>query len=293
MGKIYKTLIFDGQILLTVMDTTDIVNDAIRIHGLFPACAAALGRALTATAFMATGLKDENAKLSVTINGGGVGGKIVTAADGKRNVRGCIYNPQADVPLKSNGKLDVGAVVGKNGYITVVKDLGLKEPYVGRCRLVSGEIAEDFTAYYAYSEQQPTAMAIGVLIGTDGSCSGAGAVIVQPLPDCTDENISKAECLINCFDDISLKISEDGGKGICEKYFSDSVFTESDTKYQCNCSRDYIDKVLISLGENELRDTIQKEGKIEVACEFCNRKYVYDSKDIDRLFGSANEGGQK
>lgn len=184
MGKIYKTLIFDNRISLAVLDTTDVVNEAIKIHGLSPVCAAALGRTLTATAFMASCLKDENSKLSVTIDGGGLGGKIVTAGNANGNVRGCIYNPQVDAPLKKNGKLDVSAVVGKNGYITVVKDLGMKEPYVGRCRLISGEIAEDFTAYYAYSEQQPTAMAIGVLIGKDGLCSGAGAVIVQPLPDC-------------------------------------------------------------------------------------------------------------
>ena len=289
MGKIYKTLIFDNRISLAVLDTTDIVNEAIKIHGLSPVCAAALGRTLTATAFMTSGLKDENAKLSVTIDGGGLGGKIVTAGDGEGNVRGCIYNPHIDVPLKPNGKLDVSAVVGKNGYITVVKDLGLKDPYVGRCRLISGEIAEDFTAYYAYSEQQPTAMAIGVLIGKDGLCSGAGAVIVQPLPDCPDEDLVKAECLINCFDDISLKISDDGGKGVCEKYFSEYAFTETETRYKCNCSQSYIDKVLISLGKNEFLDTVEKEGKVEVSCEFCNRKYVYKAEDADRLFGSQDK----
>lgn len=250
---------------------------------------AALGRTLTATAFMASCLKDENSKLSVTIDGGGLGGKIVTAGNANGNVRGCIYNPQVDAPLKNNGKLDVSAVVGKNGYITVVKDLGMKEPYVGRCRLISGEIAEDFTAYYAYSEQQPTAMAIGVLIGKDGLCSGAGAVIVQPLPDCPEEDLTKAECLINCFDDISLKISDDGGEGVCKKYFPEYAFTETETYYKCNCSQSYIDKVLISLGKDEFLDTVEKEGKVEVGCEFCNRKYVYTAEDVDRLFGTQDK----
>ena len=272
-----------------MLDTTDVVNEAIKIHGLSPVCAAALGRTLTATAFMASCLKDENSKLSVTIDGGGLGGKIVTAGNANGNVRGCIYNPQVDAPLKKNGKLDVSAVVGKNGYITVVKDLGMKEPYVGRCRLISGEIAEDFTAYYAYSEQQPTAMAIGVLIGKDGLCSGAGAVIVQPLPDCPEEDLTKAECLINCFDDISLKISDDGGDGVCKKYFSEYAFTETETYYKCNCSQSYIDKVLISLGKDEFLDTVEKEGKVEVGCEFCNRKYVYTAEDVDRLFGTQDK----
>lgn len=289
MGKIYKTLIFDNRISLAVLDTTDVVNEAIKIHGLSPVCAAALGRTLTATAFMASCLKDENSKLSVTIDGGGLGGKIVTAGNANGNVRGCIYNPQVDAPLKKNGKLDVSAVVGKNGYITVVKDLGMKEPYVGRCRLISGEIAEDFTAYYAYSEQQPTAMAIGVLIGKDGLCSGAGAVIVQPLPDCPEEDLTKAECLINCFDDISLKISDDGGDGVCKKYFPEYAFTETETYYKCNCSKSYIDKVLISLGKDEFLDTVEKEGKVEVGCEFCNRKYVYMAEDVDRLFGTQDK----
>ena len=289
MGKIYKTLIFDNRISLAVLDTTDVVNEAIKIHGLSPVCAAALGRTLTATAFMASCLKDENSKLSVTIDGGGLGGKIVTAGNANGNVRGCIYNPQVDAPLKKNGKLDVSAVVGKNGYITVVKDLGMKEPYVGRCRLISGEIAEDFTAYYAYSEQQPTAMAIGVLIGKDGLCSGAGAVIVQPLPDCPEEDLTKAESLINCFDDISLKISDDGGDGVCKKYFPEYAFTETETYYKCNCSQSYIDKVLISLGKDEFLDTVEKEGKVEVGCEFCNRKYVYTAEDVDRLFGTQDK----
>lgn len=289
MGKIYKTLIFDNRISLAVLDTTDIVNEAIKIHGLSPVCAAALGRTLTATAFMASCLKDENSKLSVTIDGGGLGGKIVTAGNANGNVRGCIYNPQVDAPLKKNGKLDVSAVVGKNGYITVVKDLGMKEPYVGRCRLISGEIAEDFTAYYAYSEQQPTAMAIGVLIGKGGLCSGAGAVIVQPLPNCPEEDLTKAECLINCFDDISLKISDDGGDGVCKKYFPEYAFTETETYYKCNCSQRYIDKVLISLGKDEFLDTVEKEGKVEVGCEFCNRKYVYTAEDVDRLFGTQDK----
>ena len=289
MGKIYKTLIFDNRISLAVLDTTDVVNEAIKIHGLSPVCAAALGRTLTATAFMASCLKDENSKLSVTIDGGGLGGKIVTAGNANGNVRGCIYNPQVDAPLKKNGKLDVSAVVGKNGYITVVKDLGMKEPYVGRCRLISGEIAEDFTAYYAYSEQQPTAMAIGVLIGKDGLCSGAGAVIVQPLPNCPEEDLTKAECLINCFDDISLKISDDGGDGVCKKYFPEYAFTETETYYKCNCSKSYIDKVLISLGKDEFLDTVEKEGKVEVGCEFCNRKYVYTAEDVDRLFGTQDK----
>lgn len=283
MGKIYKTLICGGRISLTVLETTDIVNTAINYHKLSPVCAAALGRMLTATAFMCSNLKGENEKLSITINGGGWGGQIVTAGDGKMRVRGSIQNPRVDIPLKPDGKLNVGAVVGNNGYITVVKNLGLKEPYVGRCKLVSGEIAEDITAYYAYSEQQPTATALGVLIGTDGNCLGAGGLVVQPLPDATDDDLTYAEKLIGNFADVSKKINELGGEGLCKKYFADCDFTAFDAKYECNCNKEYIDKVLLAMGEKELRAALKEQGKIEVTCEFCDKKYVYDENGVNEL----------
>ena len=170
-----------------------------------------------------------------------------------------------------------------------MKNLGLKEPYVGKCRLVSGEIGEDFASYYAYSEQQPTAIAVGVLV-KNNMCIGAGGVIIQPLPGCEDENIEKAEKLISEFSSVSRVISEIGAKGLIEKYFSDCDFTEYDTRYRCNCSREYVDKVLISLGEKEFSDIIREEGKIEVSCEFCEKKYVYFAKDEKRLFGNENVG---
>lgn len=289
MGKIYKTLIYDGQISLSVLDTTDVVNKAIELHGLTPLCAAGLGRALTVASFMATSLKDENEKLSVTIDGNGVGGKIVVCADGNLNVRGSIVNPHADLPLKPNGKLDVGGLVGDEGMIIVVKNLGLKEPYVGKCKLVSGEIGEDFAAYYAYSEQQPTAIAVGVLVKND-KCIGAGGVILQPLPDCAEENIGKAEKLIAEFSDVSRKINEIGIDGIIKKYFDEYEFTKYETQYKCGCSREYVDKVLIALGKKELSDIIEKDGKIEVCCEFCDKKYVYGQKDVEELFGEKNGG---
>lgn len=289
MGKIYKTLIFDGQISLSVLDTTDVVNEAIRLHKLTPVCAAALGRTLTVTAFMASQLKGEDERLSVTINGNGAGGKIIAAADSKLNVRGAIDNPTVDLPLKANGKLDVGGVVGNSGYITVVKNLGLKEPYVGRSELVSGEIGEDFAAYYAYSEQQPTAIAVGVLIKNE-RCIGAGGVIIQPLPDCTEENLVKAENLVNKFSDVSKQISETGVEGIIEKYFKGYDFNAFDVRYKCNCSDKYVRKVLITLGEKELYDAIEKDGKIEVCCQFCDKKYVYYKKDVDEFLGKQNDG---
>ncbi len=287
MGKIYKTLIYDGRISLAVLETTDVVNQAIKYHNLTAVCAAALGRTLTVAAYMASGLKGEDERLSITINGSGAGGRITVAADSSLNVRGCVDYPDADLPLKENGKLDVGGIVGSDGFITVVKNLGLKEPYVGRCRLVSGEIGEDFAAYYAYSEQSPTAIAVGVLM-KNGACSGAGGVIIQPLPDCEEEYLEKAEKLVYGFSDVSKQISEIGAEGIIDKYFKEYHFVSSNVEYKCSCGVEYIDKVLVALGEAEARDAIEKEGKIEVCCQFCDKKYVYYQKDVDRLFGKDN-----
>lgn len=285
MGKLFKTLIYNGEISLSIIDSTDIVNQAIKYHNLTPVCAASLGRVLTVTAFMSSSLKNQNEKLSITIEGNGKGGTIVTAADGSLGVRGLISNPLADLPLNEKGKLDVGGIVGNEGYITVIKNLGLKEPYVGRCNLESGEIAEDFTAYYAYSEQQPTAMALGVLIGKDEVCIGAGGIIIQTLPGCSDESIEKAEKLIAEFSDISAKINELGAEGIIEKYFSEYKFDLYNPVYRCNCSKEYMDGILITLGENDLYDMIEKDGKIEICCHFCDKKYVYYKEDIDKLLG--------
>jgi molecular chaperone Hsp33 len=285
MNKLLKTLVFNNEISLSVLDTTEMVNKAMEIHKLTPLAAAALGRTMTVCTFMSSNLKNRGDKLSVTVKGDGVGGKITVCGNGHLQMRGSIDNPYADLPLRADGKLDVGGCVGKNGRITVVKSMGLKEPYSGSSALVTGEIAEDFTAYYAYSEQQPTAMAIGVLIGRDETCIGAGGIIIQPMPNCSDESIDKAEKLISQFGDVSAKINAIGAEGIIKEYFAEYDFTEYNPKYVCNCSKEYIDGILLTLGEEELYDTVEKEGKIEVCCHFCDKKYVYYKEDVDKLLG--------
>ena len=174
MNRLVKTLIYNNEMSLCVMDTTELVNEAIEIHRLSPLSAAALGRVLTVSSFMASCLKNETDKLSVSVVGDGVGGTITVSGNSALDMRGSIDNPRAELPLRADGKLDVGGCVGRNGRLTVVKSMGLKEPYSGSCRLVSGEIAEDFAAYYLYSEQQPSAIALGVKIGKDYRCAGAG-----------------------------------------------------------------------------------------------------------------------
>ncbi len=283
MGKILKTLMFNDEISVALLDTTDIVNTAIDYHKLSPVCAAALGRTMTVACFMASGLKNEDDSLTLTVSGDGVGGHIVVCAESDLTVRGYIDNPQVDLPLKPNGKLDVASCVGK-GRITVVKNMGLKEPYTGSCHIVSGEIAEDFAAYYTYSEQQPTGIALGVKIGTDLKCVASGGLVLQPMPGASEESIQKAEELLLHFSEISTLIEKNGFDGVVNEFFGGIKFNEYQTSYKCTCSKERIDRVLLTLGKAELDDTIEKEGKVEVSCHFCPKVYVYGKEEIDELF---------
>lgn len=284
MNKLYKTLIFDGQLSLSVLDTTDMINDAIKIHKLSPTTAAALGRTLTVCTFMSSNLKNQSDKLSVVVSGDGVGGKITVCGNGNLDMRGVIDNPNASLPLKENGKLDVGGCVGKNGRITVIKNMGLKEPYSGTSKLVSGEIAEDFTSYYALSEQQPTAIALGVKIGKDGFSVGAGGVIIQALPFAEEKNLIKAEEIINSLSNVSTLIEEKGAEYIIKEYFGETEYQKYFPKYNCLCSREYTENILYSLGKDELKKMIEEQGEIKVSCEFCNKEYVFDKNDVEKLF---------
>ena len=284
MNKLLKTLILDNQLTLAVLDTTEMVNDAIKIHKLSPVCAAALGRTLTVATFMSSNLKNEIDKLSVTIAGNGVGGKITVCGNGNLDMRGYIDNPQVDLPLRKDGKLDVGSCVGKEGRLTITRSMGLKEPYSGSSRLVTGEIAEDFTAYYALSEQQPTAIALGVKIGKDLTCVGAGGVIIQALPGASEENLIKAEEIMKGLKNVSSLIEEKGAEGVLKSLFGDISYNEYNPKYNCLCSKKYIEGVLISLGKAELEDIIKKEGLVKVSCQFCNTTYEFNEEDVSKLF---------
>ncbi len=283
MNKLYKTLIFNNELSLSVLETTDMVNEAIRIHKLSPLTAAALGRTLTVCTFMSSDLKNEREKLSVTIAGDGVGGKITVCGNGNLDMRGAIDNPWADLPLRADGKLDVGGCVGKKGRLTVVKSMGLKEPYSGSSELVTGEIAEDFTAYFAYSQQIPTAIALGVKIGKDRTCIGAGGVIIQALPFASSSSLEKAEEIMSKLKNVSTLIEQCGAEGVIKDFFGDIEYEKYYPRYKCLCSRETIESVLISLGKKELYDIIEKQGKITVDCQFCDKKYEFDKADVDEL----------
>lgn len=284
MNKLLKTLVFNNQISLSVLDTTEMVNKAMEIHNLTPLTAAALGRTMTVCTFMSSNLKNRGDKLSVTVKGDGVGGKITVCGNGDLHMRGFIDNPQADLPLRADGKLNVGGCVGKNGRLTVVRSMGLKDPYTGSSELVTGEIAEDFTAYYAFSEQQPTAMALGVKIGTNGKCVGAGGVIVQAMPGASDEALFLAEQITRDCANVSTLIEEHGAEWIVNELFFTDKYQEYHPEYKCLCNRESIEKVLISLGKAELEDIIEKEGSIKVDCQFCDKIYEFNKEDVVEFF---------
>ena len=285
MNRLVKTLIYNNEMSLCVMETTELVNEAIEIHRLSPLSAAALGRVLTVSSFMASCLKNETDKLSVTVVGDGVGGNITVSGNSALDMRGSIDNPRAELPLRPDGKLDVGGCVGKNGRLTVVKSMGLKEPYSGSCRLVSGEIAEDFAAYYLYSEQQPSAIALGVKIGKDYRCVGAGGVVIQALPGASEESISKAEEAMKHFANISTLIKEKSIEEIVAEYFGDTApLEEYSPHYKCLCSRDYIEGILKTMGKEELEDIVAEQGKITVNCEFCEKNYEFTQEDVEIMF---------
>lgn len=282
---IEKAMLFGGKAVVTVMNTTNLVNEAKRIHGLSSVATAALGRSLTAITFMSMSL-DEGQEVSAIIEGGGPLGKIIVTGSNGCKVRGYVENGNVELPLNKEGKLDVGGAVGKDGYLTVTRNVVGGEPYVGKCRLLSGEIASDFAYYYATSEQIPSAIATGVLVEKD-ACISAGGVFIQPLPGCGEDILVVLEDIASNFKDISSQLIDKTPKEILDDnfgHFEIKYLDEIYPEYRCKCSREKIEGVIKGIGEKEARDIIKDSGKIEVHCEFCNTTYAFDDKDIDRIF---------
>lgn len=284
MGKLVRTITTDGGIIACAVDTTDIVNEAEKIHQTSAVNSAALGRLLTAAAMMGIMLKGKDDTLTLRIKGDGPAGVILAVADSYGNVKGHIQNPVVEIPLNSVGKLDVAGAVGREGSLNVIKDLGLKEPYIAQIPIISGEIAEDITNYYATSEQIPTVCGLGVLVNPDLSIKAAGGYLVQLLPGYTDEEIDRLEENIKNIPSVTQMI-ENGlnPEDICRKVLSGfevDVLDESETNYKCNCNKQKIEKMLISLGKEELNKIIEEDGKAEVVCHFCNNKYNFNKNEL-------------
>ena len=285
--KIVKFLAYEGRISVICADTTKMVEEARKIHDMSPVVTAAFGRLLTITSIMATEMKGSKDKLTVQLKGNGPIGVMIATANNKPMVKGYATNPVVEMPLNEDGKLDVSGAVGYEGYINVVKDIGLKDPYIGIAPLVSGEIAEDFANYFVNSEQRNSAVALGVLVDKNG-VRASGGYLINPMPDATEEDIStveqsifKAGAMSKMLDqnltleEIAKRITGDDNVEIIE----DRIVPE----FKCDCSKEHMQDALMTIGKEELEDIIEKEGKAELVCHFCNKKYEFNKEELENI----------
>ena len=287
MGRLIRCITTDGCVTAMAVDTTDIVNEAVRLHKTSAVISAALGRLLTAASMMGSSLKTDVGSITLRVSADGPAGLVVAVADCEGNVRGYAENPVVEIPLNPKGKLDVGGAVGHNGSLYVLKDLGMKEPYNGVIPLVSGEIAEDITAYFAESEQIPTVCALGVLVNPDLSIKAAGGYLVQLLPTADNEIITKVEKSIETIQPITTLLSngmslEDIVKNVLNQFEVEKL-DESVVEYKCNCSRERTEKVLSTIGADDLNKLAEEQEVTSVNCHFCNRVYDFTSEELKSL----------
>ena len=290
MDRILRATAGNGYIKMSAVSARDTVQRAKDIHGCTPTTAAALGRTLCAASMLGNLLKETNGSLTIRINGGGPIGSVIAVSDSMGRVRGYVTDPSVDLPLRSDGKLDVGGAVGRDGMITVSRDIGLREPYIGSTQLISGEIAEDLTAYMLESEQIPSACGLGVLIDTDLSVKSAGGFIVQLMPGAPEEYIDLLEENIFMMDQLTTVLAEDGLEAVFDqvlKGLEHHMVGEDEIGYRCYCSRDRVGQALLGAGRDELKNMIAEGKPVEVSCQFCDTVYSFSPQDMKALLEEA------
>ncbi|MGE4276915.1 MAG: Hsp33 family molecular chaperone HslO [Lawsonibacter sp.] len=285
--ELIRAITADGFAKAVAVTGRDLVERARQIHTLLPMATAALGRTLLGASMMGDMLKEQNGSLTLQIKGGGPLGTVLAVSDCNGNVRGYVQNPHVDLIEQRPGKLNVGAAVGTDGTLTVIKDICLKEPYVGSIGLFSGEIADDLAMYFVESEQIPTACALGVLVGTDQSVRAAGGYLIQLLPGASEEIIAKIEAGVQRLGSVSHAL-ESGldGEGLLRSVLSDfdlDVLERHPVEYRCYCSRERVTRALISMGRDELSSLIAEQGQAELTCQFCDQVYHYDKEELEQL----------
>ena len=294
MDKLVRAITKDGSVKAVAAVTKDLTEQVRNIHKTLPVATAALGRTLAAASMMGNALKEENASLTLQIKGGGPLGTVLAVSDHLGNVRGYVQNPQVDVPLREDGKLDVGRAVGADGTLTVIKDIGLKEPYIGSVGLLGGEIAEDLAAYFVESEQIPTACALGVLVDRDQSVRAAGGYIIQLLPGAGEDVISKVEGGVLAAGAVTGLLD----RGLSPAELLRTVLSDFEVEiletcpitYRCYCSRDRVERALISMGVAELEDMMAQQGGCELGCQFCDETYRFSAQELRELLDSMKNG---
>ena len=295
MDRILRATAADGMVKMAVITARDSVERARQIHGLSPTACAALGRTLCAASLLGQAMKEEQASLTIRINGGGPIGSVVAVSDHEGNMRGYVENPFCDPPRRSDGKLNVGAAVGRNGMLTVSRDLGLREPYIGSVELVSGEIAEDLSAYLLSSEQVPSACGLGVLVDTDRTIRAAGGFIVQLMPGADEVLIAKLEDNIFLMDQLTTVLDEDGPEAVFRQVLKDldwHMVGEYPVAWRCPCSRERVEQALTVIDRAELDDMIAAGEEITVSCQFCDREYRFSPEDLAALREAKEKTGK-
>ena len=285
--RIIKGLAYDGRVSIVAIDSTNICEEARKIHSLSPVCTAAFGRLLTITALIGCEMKSKENKLTIQVKGNGPIGTMLTVSNNIPIVKGYVINPAIDLPLNEFGKLDVSGAVGKEGFIHVIKDVGLKDPYVGISPIISGELGDDFANYFLNSEQTNSAVALGVLVDKNG-VRKAGGYIINPMPDAKDEDIIALEKSIFDAGSVSKMLEKNISiEDLASKVTGDKklkIIEVNDlAKYECDCNKDRMSKALITLGKAELQKIIEEDGKLETSCHFCNKKYQFNKDELLNL----------
>ena len=284
---IVRAISTDGLVQAAAICSRELTERARQIHHASPVATAALGRALAGASMMGNALKGQGASLTLQIKGGGPLGTVLAVSDAEGNVRGYVANPQVDLPLRDDGKLDVGGAVGGEGTITVIKDLHMKEPYVGTIDLLGGEIAEDVAGYFVESEQIPTACGLGVLVDRDQSVKSAGGYLIQLMPGATEDTIVKVEGGIMAAGPVSALLEQDPDpEHLLRAVMSDfdlKILETQPVSYKCYCSRERVERALISLGRNELEQMLSEQGGCQLTCQFCDAVYDFSAEDLKGL----------
>ena len=283
----------DGQVRVMLCETTKTVQRCADIHGSTPVCTAALGRLMTGTVMLGIMMKGENESVTVSLKGDGPMGSLIAVAD-HGYVRACADDARVELPLREDGKLDVGGAVGHSGRMSVIKDLGLRENYIGQSEIVSGEIAMDFANYFTVSEQQPSLVALGVLVSGDAVLK-AGGLLIQPLPGCPDEIIDQLELRSPMFADISREMTFADIDQLCQDWFrgmNPRILERTPIAYRCTCSRERMEKALISMGRKDLQSLIDEDQGAELGCHFCHSQYFFSTEELRGLMTRAEAKGE-
>jgi molecular chaperone Hsp33 len=286
--RLVRGMAFDGRVRAFAVRTTELVDELRRRHDTYPTATAALGRTATVAAMMGAMLKGRE-RLNINVKGNGPIGQVVTESNALGEVRGYVHHPHVHLPSNSQGKLDVAGAVGTEGFIEVIKDLGMKEPYRGSVPIVSGELGDDFTYYFAVSEQTPAAVGLGVLVESDNSVKVAGGFIIQLLPGLGDAEITEIEQKIGAMPSVTTLLDQGlEPEEMLRWLLPDAVILdELDVRFACQCSRERVEQTLVSLGQQELERLIEEDEQAEVVCHFCNEAYVFNKEDMQVILDQA------